>query len=127
MIERLYIKGTEEKPEVVLDKQSGTLGFSGKSLPENAPGFYAPVMEWLEEYISDPHPETSISFSFEYINSSSIVQVIDFLVLCEKIHEKDSKIQVTWLCEEGDDLMEMKGQEIKEIVNLPFTIEYRKD
>jgi len=35
MIEKLYIKGTEDTPEIILDRENAVFEISGRSLPEN--------------------------------------------------------------------------------------------
>jgi len=55
-MEVLSIKGTQETPEVMLDKQSGVFSISGKSLPEDVKEFYNPLIEWIENYSNEPNP-----------------------------------------------------------------------
>jgi len=59
----LSIKGTSQYPEVLLDKKKGILSFSGNSLPEDAKGFFEPIMAWIDDYIKEwLGGETTLSF-----------------------------------------------------------------
>ena len=54
-MEVLSIKGTSQYPEVLLDKKKGLLSFSGNSLPEDAKGFFEPIMSWIDDYVQEPN------------------------------------------------------------------------
>ncbi len=87
-----------------------------------------PIYEWLEAYIADPNPETDFKFDLEYFNSSSARQVMKLIMLLEKLHIAGKKVKVVWLFEQGDEMSQERGQEIKAVSKLPFDIiEYESD
>lgn len=116
----MKIKPTSESPTVVLDSETGILEINGRSFPEDAEKFYAPVLQWLEDYARNPLPETSIKINLEYFNSSSLKQIVKTLIILEGMASAENKVKVIWCYQEGDELIEMKGEEIKSIVDLPF-------
>lgn len=112
----LHISATNETPEVNLDARQGLFEISGRSLCDNPATFYLPVTEWLKEYATDPLPATHFTFKFEYLNTESSKSVLDVITLLEKI----SGAKVNWYFKEDDEDMEEIGEELAELVSVPF-------
>ena len=128
MLEPFELEGTKTSPEIKLDKKENFFKIAGRSIVEDPNKFYMPVYEWLEEYVKDANPETEFQFDLEYFNSSSARQVMKLIILLEKISESGKKAKVVWLFEEGDEMSEERGEEIKVVSKLPFEIiEYESD
>ncbi|WP_027003897.1 DUF1987 domain-containing protein [Hugenholtzia roseola] len=115
----LTIDGTEDTPKVVLDKERSLFEVSGRSLPEDAAEFYAPLLEWLAEYEKDPKPETPFMFKLEYFNTASSKLILDILSKLESIEGTS----VIWYFHEDDEDMEEAGEEFSELVEIPFKFE----
>ncbi|HNP06549.1 MAG TPA: DUF1987 domain-containing protein [Cyclobacteriaceae bacterium] len=115
----LIIAETPETPNVLMDKTQGKFHVAGRSLIENANDFYHPIVEWLKEYAKEPNPETDISFKFEYLNINSSKSVLDLLTVLEKT----KGVTVTWYFNEEDEDMEEIGEELAELVTIPFKFE----
>ena len=49
-MEVIKIKGTDDTPTVILDKENGIFEISGRSLPEDVTTFYEPILSWLDDY-----------------------------------------------------------------------------
>src|SRR5687768_8776027 len=112
----LQLEGTEDTPRIVLDKNSGIMEISGRSLPEDSTEFYKPVLDWIEHYANDPNPLTNFVFKLEYFNTASSKLILDVLYALEDI--KGLKVQ--WYFHEEDEDMEEAGQEFSELVEIPF-------
>jgi len=112
----LSIEGTDETPRVILDKARGIFEISGRSLPEDSPEFYNPVLEWISNYSKDPNPTTVFLFKLEYSNTASSKLIQDVMLALEKV--KNTKI--IWYYESEDEDMEQSGHEFAELVNVPF-------
>ena len=68
----LNIESTEDTPKVIFDPANNNFELSGRSLPEDAPSFYGPMLEWLDEYYGgSPLPSTIFDFKLEYFNTAS--------------------------------------------------------
>ena len=122
MIEPIKIEEAEATPKIVFDKQNNNFEIAGRSLPEDASEFYYPFQKWIEEYVKDPNPTTNFHLKLEYFNSSSAKQIVDLLIKLEQIKEPQRKVKVIWYYVEDDELMKIKGEEFKSIVNLPFEL-----
>ncbi len=121
-MEAKRIAGTDESPEIVLDKETKEFKFLGKSLPEDVKEFYDPVHLWIEEYVKNPNDETVVEFSMEYFNSASSKQILDILERFAVIAENGKKITVKWHFMEDDEDMEDAGESYADIVDVPFEL-----
>ncbi len=121
-MEAKRLVGTDESPEVILDKSTNEFKFQGKSLPEDVKEFYNPIIEWVEQYAMDPNDETVVEFNMEYFNSASSKQILDILERFALITEKGKKIAVKWHYMQDDEDMEDAGESYADIVDMPFEL-----
>ncbi len=119
-MEVLNIKGTQETPEVMFDKQSGVFSISGKSLPEDVKEFYNPLIEWIENYSNEPNPETKLTVKMEYFNTASSKMLLEIFELFKNLHEGGNNVTVDWYYQEDDEDMQDAGEDYADIVELPF-------
>ncbi|MEA3452352.1 MAG: DUF1987 domain-containing protein [Bacteroidota bacterium] len=123
-MKQLFIEETSDTPKVQLDKEKRYFEISGLSLPEDAIGFYKPVIMWLEEYSKAPNDETVFNLKLEYFNTASSKQIIQLLLFLEKLNSK-SKVIIRWHYKDIDEDMHDLGEEYAEIIKVNFDlIEY---
>ncbi len=116
----LIIEKTEDTPGIHFDPDNDKLEMSGRSMPENASGFYGPVLEWMNTYSEDPKETTVFDFKMEYFNTASSKIIMDILVILEEMQENGHEVIVQWhYMEEDDDMMDA-GEEYAEIIEIPF-------
>ena len=108
------LSSTEESPEVVFNPESATLSITGVCMPENAVTTFSPIFDRLQN-ITSSVSSLNVEFSFKYLNSMSSKQV---LRLIDTIVENSNGYSINWYYDNGDTLMMMKGEEIKEILEL---------
>jgi len=125
MEDRFWLSGTAETPEVVFDRAKNEFKISGKSMPEDAYEFYAPIHTWLEDYRERPNGRTKFDFSLDYFNSSSVKQVFKILCILEEITESGKDVDVSWHYRKGDELMLMKGLEFDKFLDLTIDVRER--
>lgn len=121
-IKTIELEKKADTPKVFFDPQEGLLFITGRSLPENAEWFYKPLLDWVRGYILQAPMQTRLSLELEYFNSSSVKQVLSMLILLEGLVEAGKEVEVVWMYNEDDELMEMKGRELASIVELPFRL-----
>jgi len=119
-MEILKIEGTEDNPQIVLDRESNTLEISGRSLPEDVNTFYEPMMSWIEEYTKDPLNTTVFNFKLTYFNTASSKIILDILTQFEEMIEEGHQVLVRWHYPEEDEDMMEAGEEYSEMVDVPF-------
>lgn len=122
MITKLYIKGTEDTPEIILDPENAIFEISGRSLPENVNIFFAPVFEWILAYFNDPLPETVFSINLEYFNSSTAKKMVELLLIIESHFDKGCLIKIVWSYKKNDFTMQRKGEDLLSIFKIPNEI-----
>lgn len=116
------IEETEETPLIKFNAKTGLLEISGRSLPENASNFFEPVHKWISNYISNPAIETIMQLKLEYFNSSSAKQIMQIILLLEQLYLKSNNVKIYWFFSQSDELIESRGRELKNLVNIPFEL-----
>lgn len=119
-MEVIKIKGTDDTPTIILDKDSGIFEISGRSLPEDVTTFYEPVLNWLEDYQEEANDQTVFSFKLVYFNTASSKLILDILMKLEEMHENGKSVLIKWFFPEDDEDMEEAGEEYADIVDVPF-------
>lgn len=124
-MENFKIAETEDTPNIDFNAESRVFTISGRSLPENAIEFYAPVLEWVDNTLDEAEPTSFVfEIKIEYFNTSSSKQLAKFFLLIEKYVEKH-KININWFYEKEDLDMLMSGNQYSKFLKLNFTfIEY---
>jgi hypothetical protein len=113
---------TEDTPKIVFDKENNVFEIIGRSMPENAPQFYDPLHNWLGSYANNPNPITEVHFKLDYFNSASSLQIKELISQLEKIPDADKKVKVVWFYTEFDEIMHEKGEDLRNIVRVPFEL-----
>ena len=119
-MEVIKIKGTDDTPNVILDKDNQLFEISGRSLPEDVTAFYDPILDWLDEYAQNPNPKTVFNFKLEYFNTASSKLLLDVLMKLEDMCDDGEDIVVKWHYPDDDEDMEEAGEEYADIVDVPF-------
>ena len=120
-MEAYKIQGTEDSPTITLNAAENMFEFSGRSMPENAAGFYAPALSWIEEYVKNPNPETILNIKLEYFNTASSKILLDIIMSFEKIVSTGKSLKINWYYQADDDDMLEAGEGYADIVEVPFT------
>ena len=118
--DEVFIQGTSENPEIQLNKNNGEIKFSGRSMPEDAKGFYNPLKEWIKNYSNDPKQGTKVIFAYEYFNTASSKMIMELIETVKMIGEKDPDLRVEWHYLEDDDDMLEAGEDYSDITGLDF-------
>jgi hypothetical protein len=119
-MEVIKIKGTDDTPTIILDKDSGIFEISGRSLPEDVSTFYEPILNWLDDYQEEANDQTVFSFKLVYFNTASSKLILDILMKLEEMHENGKSVLIKWFFPEDDEDMEEAGEEYADIVDVPF-------
>lgn len=116
----LRIEPADDTPLVILDKQNKQFEISGKSMPEDVIRFYGPVLDWMNEYKTDPLDKTIFVFKLIYFNTASSKLILDILMILEEVLEEGHEILIRWHSMENDEDMQEAGEEYEEMVDLKF-------
>lgn len=114
-MDKLFIEATKYTPEILFDCDSHVLEIKGKSYPENTSVFYAPVFQWLEDYLGQPESEkVTVNMELIYFNSSSSKILMDFCDTLDAAAGDGKDITVNWVYEEDDEDALEFGEEFQE-------------
>jgi hypothetical protein len=114
-MENLQIENTNYTPQIDLNAQTGVFNIKGKSYPENTFEVYKPVQEWIENYFKNTENEkTTINLELLYLNSSSLKAYFDMFDIFESAHEDGKNIEINWIYESDDDIIEETGEDFKD-------------
>jgi hypothetical protein len=114
----LSIEGSEDTPKIVLDKDAGIFEISGRSLPEDSPEFFKPILDWISIYKTDPNPLTAFVFKLEYTNTSSSKLIQEILKTLEELEG----VTVVWYYQEDDEDMEEMANEFAGLSDIRFEL-----
>ncbi len=112
------IEETEDTPQINFEADTHVFTISGRSLPENALDFYAPILEMVDKTLNE---EENTNFTFEikieYFNTSSSKQLAKLFLTIEKYYEKHD-IVIKWFYEKEDLDMLMSGNQYSKFLKL---------
>jgi hypothetical protein len=115
-VENLELAGTETTPTVNFNKQASLYIIEGRSLMEDAEKFYKPLQEWFLQYAKNPGTKTELTIRLDYLNTATSRQFLDLF----KIMEGLPNSKIVWQFSDEDEDMEEMGQELAELVRVPF-------
>ncbi|MGE0567835.1 MAG: SiaC family regulatory phosphoprotein [Bacteroidia bacterium] len=115
MSSKTIIAAKEDTPEVTHELLDGLnrVSIQGVSMPENTLEFYTPLTDTLES-IFGSSAKNQLIFNLNYLNSMSNKQVLKLIFSLSK---KDPNISIIWKYGNQDELIKMKGEEIKNILS----------
>jgi hypothetical protein len=117
------LEQSPKTPFVNFDSTSGSFEIKGKSIPENSIQFYQPIYAWLDSYIENPAPKTSLKIQLDYFNTSSSKCIVDLFKKLELISKNGKgEVAINWLHDENDENMQEAGEDYQSIIKIPFEI-----
>lgn len=115
-------KGDQFNPDIILDQRTGQLSIKGKSIPLNTDTFLTDVIQWIEQYSSDPSEATSLEIDLKYMNGSSIRTLLSILHRMKTISDSGKYVKVQWnIPSDAEDLHELSQHLMKDL-NIPHNI-----
>jgi hypothetical protein len=117
---RLHIDRTETSPGIDMDLEHGHIEFIGRSLPANSEAFYNRVYRWLDEYIKQPRPETTVDLKLDYLDTSSSKHFYNIFDKLNAVTERGQHVQVNWHYETGDEEMAETGKDYQSLFQIDF-------
>lgn len=102
-------------PDISFDFANNSFSIRGESYPEDVNEFYGPIVEKLEEHLTNLK-KSEVIFLFEliYFNSSTAKILMGLFEMLDEAAENGSTVHIVWAYEEDDDNMEELGEEFCE-------------
>lgn len=124
-MESFRLEATDTTPAVHFDPKTGEFTIEGKSIPSQAEDFYAPILDWLSDYVERPNKSTLFKLRLDYFNISSSKRILFIFYKLNELVEAGNNVDIKWYFHEGEDDMYEVGQDFAFMVNIPFEfIEY---
>ena len=116
----MYIEGTKSTPNINISK--GIFEIKGRSIPEDAFEFFAPVVHEVQAYLKNPMPKTELRFHLEYINSGSKKYITNYLAKFNDFYLDGHDVIVYWHFDHDDESMQELGNDLRSMIQIPFHI-----
>jgi len=121
-MESIYTNKTKKTPLINLNFEENTFQIQGPSFSEDIAEIYVPVFDWIESEIPKLNQELECELYFTVLNSASHKKIFQMLIKLDKFYSEGKNIKVKWCYDEDDeDIMEM-GEDLIELVNIPFEL-----
>jgi len=118
----IYINKTKKAPLINLNIEQNIFQIKGPSFSEDIIEIYAPVIDWIDIEMPKLEKEMTCEFYFTVLNSASHKKIFQILIKLNSLIDDGKKINVRWYYDEDDeDIMEM-GEDLIELINLPFEL-----
>ena len=106
----IRIEATDRSPFVLFDPSAGRLEMRGESYPEDAAGFFGPLLGQLEAFLGAGGRLTA-ELWMDYFNSSSAKALMNMFQLFEDRSADSAAVTVNWYFHEDDDTMREFGED----------------
>ncbi len=126
IMRKLIIDQMANAPKVTLDPEKRIFELSGESRPADVSVFYNEILSWMDDFsfhLLKSKEETDpliFNLDFEYFNSSSAKNILDFCKKINNVRSKGKDISVKWHYEKDDLDMLDAGKEISRLAKMPF-------
>lgn len=118
----LFIPMTRISPLIDINTTDGIVEITGRSVPEDAIGFYKPILEMFNSASWRCNKITFI-IQLEYIGTQSTRMLFRLLQMADVLHNRKSiNASVLWYCEEEDEGLIQDAEDFKDLLNAPFEI-----
>jgi hypothetical protein len=120
-MENILIEATSRTPYVNFDCNKCVLEIKGRAIPENALGFFQPLIyDWLDEYLKTLPNETVVNINLEYFNTSSSLWISKLFKKLTVLLSNDKKLTINWYYMDEDGFEE--GKDYEEISKMNFNM-----
>lgn len=113
-----YKSNFSDLPITMFDDRNGIISISGRAIQIDSNKFWSKMKIRLKNHMKNSKSITSIRFQMEYVNSSSVEQLLDFLKLSKTLANNENKLEIQWFYEDPY-ILEL-GNCLNEIVELPM-------
>ncbi len=121
----LTCNATETTPGINFNPENGKLIIEGNAIPNDAEGFFSPILAWLDEYIKEAKASTTLVVKLHYFNVSSSKRILYMFYKLNELLKHNKPVIIKWYYSEDEDEMFEVGQDFAFMVNIPFHfIEY---
>ena len=98
----------------------GEIRLTGNSILSDPKVFFDPIKDWISEYVKQPEESTLVNLKLEYVDTASVQQIMEMLMLLKKLKYREHEVAVNWYYEVDDpELLEL-GEIMQNRLGLEF-------
>ena len=116
----IHILPTTNSPEFLF-RPDGMIKIIGRGLYVNKTEATEQIMNWIDEYISNPAEITYVIIAFEYLNSFSTMIIVSMLRKLSQVILNSGNLVIQWYYEEDDEDILERGEYISLTLDIPIT------
>ena len=125
-MDTIVIEKTNNTPSVFIDEDNMLCRIEGSSYPEDAHEIYQHVLDRLEKVKDKSGAKLVFEFDYDFLNSISHKKVWQILQGLKQFHKNGNDVQVKWYYEENDEDIMEAGEDLSELMNIPFELIEKK-
>lgn len=114
IMQKIEVQKTISTPHMIIDEENNYLMLSGESFPENIVNFYAPLTNWLTEYLLTDFPSFLFDCHLVYFNSSTSKLLMNILGAMNDAALEGKTVIVNWHSSKENDVIIECGEEFGE-------------
>ena len=121
-MDTIRIEKTNNTPSVYIDENNMLCRIEGSSYPEDAHEIYQYVLDWLSRVQDSSASQVIVEFDYDFLNSISHKKVWQILQQLKQFHNNGRTVKVKWFFEENDEDIMEAGEDLSELMNIPFEL-----
>ncbi len=126
-MESYLLEPTRVSPQIRFLPDEGLLELRGRSSPEHPLQLYQPLIERLDEYVSNGSQQLIINFELDYFNTSSSKCIYELLRKAGQMYALGKTLTVNWYYEEDDEDMMEQGEDFADLLDIEFNFKELDD
>jgi len=121
-MEIIRIEKTNNTPSIYIDEANMLCRIVGASFPEDAYEVYQHVLDWLGRIKDRLDSKLVVEFYYDFLNSISHKKVWQILHELKNMQQNGKEVAVVWYYEENDEDIMEAGEDLAELMNIPFEL-----
>ena len=120
----LHIEAAQSTPEIkaTASDAGALIEMRGDSYPENTFEFFAPLTNWIDEFLAASSHSIRFDLYLLYLNTSSVKVMMDIFDALEDAHGTGRQVAVAWHYDGDNERIAELAEEFKEDCTFPFEI-----
>ncbi len=126
-MEIIRIERTNNTPSILIDEANMHCKIEGSSFPEDAFEVYQHILDWIQRIKNkDTGKKLVIEFDFDFLNSISHKKVWQIVNDLKEMYNENRDVLVKWYYDENDEDIMEAGEDLSELINVPFELIAKK-
>lgn len=120
---KLEREKTTSTPYVLVSEEDNYIKLEGRSFNEDIIEFFAPIISWLDTYLTTDFGELVFECNMDYFNSSTVKILSTMIKKMDKYSVGGNKVVINWITTEDNDIIIECGEDFEEeIEQLEFNM-----